>query len=179
MKELLDRPKEEFIGKIIVFPTDTVYGVGCLYLDNIGLDKIYQMKKRDYGKPLPVLCSSREMVASIGLVNANILPYMDKWPGALTIIFDKKDGNGTIALRIPDSDIAQTIINYLGPLSTTSVNYSGEKEINNVEEIANDFSEFVDYIVIDKAKLSKRPSTIVSCLNGDVKILREGDIKFN
>lgn len=176
LDELLKLNKNDLIGKIIIFPTDTVYGVGCIYKDMIGVEKIYQMKKRDYGKPLPVLCADISQVETIGDLPKYAYQYTPNWPGALTIICNKKVEDGTIALRIPNSDISLKILNRFGPMSTTSVNYSGEKELNDVDEIYNTFNEAADYLVTDKAVLSKTPSTIISCLEEDVKVIRQGSV---
>lgn len=176
LDNILKLSKESLKNKIIIFPTDTVYGVACLYKDEVGKEKIYQMKKRDYGKPLPVLCSSIDQAKQIALIPDN--EYMKLWPGALTIIFNTIDKSDTIAIRIPNSNIALKIIEHFGPLYTTSVNYSGEKEINTIEEIENLFSDYVDYLVTDKQTFSKIPSTIISLTGEKVKVLREGSIKI-
>ena len=182
IKELETLTKDDLKGKIIVFPTDTVYGVGCLYGDSIGVEKIYQMKKRDYGKPLPVLCDSIETVLSIAMINENHMKYTKHWPGALTMIlksYDKNIFNGSVACRIPNSEIALSVLKKFGPLFTTSVNYSGEKELNSVDEILETFGNQIDFIVTDIPVLTKTPSTIINCLGDEMIIVRQGDIIFN
>lgn len=182
IKELETLTKDDLKGKIIVFPTDTVYGVGCLYGDSVGVEKIYQMKKRDYGKPLPVLCDSIETVLSISMINENHMKYTKHWPGALTMIlksFNKDIFNGSVACRIPNSEIALSVLKKFGPLFTTSVNYSGEKELNSVDEILETFGNQIDFIVTDIPVLTKTPSTIINCLGDEMIIVRQGDIIFN
>lgn len=182
IKELETLTKDDLKGKIIVFPTDTVYGVGCLYGDSVGVEKIYQMKKRDYGKPLPVLCDSIETVLSIAMINENHMKYTKHWPGALTMIlksFNKDIFNGSVACRIPNSEIALSVLKKFGPLFTTSVNYSGEKELNSVDEILETFGNQIDFIVTDIPVLTKTPSTIINCLGDEMIIVRQGDIIFN
>ena len=182
IKELETVTKNDLKGKIIVFPTDTVYGVGCLYGDSVGVEKIYQMKKRDYGKPLPVLCDSIETVLSIAMINENHMKYTKHWPGALTMIlksYDKNIFNGSVACRIPNSEIALSVLKKFGPLFTTSVNYSGEKELNSVDEILETFGNQIDFIVTDIPVLTKTPSTIINCLGDEMIIVRQGDIIFN
>ena len=179
IKELETLTKDDLKGKIIVFPTDTVYGVGCLYGDSIGVEKIYQMKKRDYGKPLPVLCDSIETVLSIAMINENHMKYTKHWPGALTMIlksYDKNIFNGSVACRIPNSEIALSVLKKFGPLFTTSVNYSGEKELNSVDEILETFGNQINFIVTDIPVLTKTPSTIINCLGDEMIIVRQGDI---
>ena len=173
---LLD--KKSLYGKIVIFPTDTVYGVGALYQDQKGIDKIYEMKKRDYGKPLAVLCSDINQVNDIALIPNYAYKYTKYWPGALTIICTKKDSTGTIALRIPNSDVARAILNKFGPMPTTSVNYSGEKELNDINEIYQLFKDKVDYLIIDEQHFSAVPSTIISCVSEKLEVIREGSIKI-
>lgn len=178
LNDLLKISKSDLIGKIIIFPTDTVYGVGAIYQDAIGVDKIYEMKKRDYGKPLPVLCSSLTQVEDIAILPSYAYEYVKYWPGALTIICNNKENKGTVGVRIPNSDIARKILNHFGPMSTTSVNYSGEKELNDIDEIYDTFKDKADYLVINKQELSKIPSTVISCINEKVEVIREGNIKI-
>lgn len=174
---LLKKNKNDLKSKIIIFPTDTVYGVGCLYQDNDGINKIYEMKKRDYGKPLAVLCSDIDQVDKIAIINNNARKYTKYWPGALTIICKKIDSNETIGVRIPNSDIARSVLSCFGPMHVTSVNYSGERELNDIDEIYNTFKDYADYLVIDQQELSKTPSTVISCIDDEIKVLREGSIK--
>ena len=176
LSSFLKLTKDDIKGKIVIFPTDTVYGVGALYQDNKGINKIYEMKKRDYGKPLAVLCANVSQVNSIAILPKSVKKYTKFWPGALTIICMKKDLSGTIAVRIPNSDIAISILNQFGPMHTTSVNYSGEKELNDLSEIYDLFHDKADYLVVDKQELSKVPSTIISCLKDEVEVVREGNI---
>ena len=180
VSELIKLNKKDLLGKIIVFPTDTVYGVGCLFLDNIARDKIYDMKQRDYGKPLPILVGNKSDAKRIGVITSDMDKYISLWPGALTIVFKTKDKeypHETIAIRIPDSKISLSILNHFGPMEVTSVNLSGEKELNSIQEIEEKFHDKVDYLVTDDACFSKTPSTIISLVD-EFKVLRSGNIKF-
>ncbi len=176
LSNLLKLNKSDLVNKTIIFPTDTVYGVACLLDDKVGIEKIYNMKKRDHGKPIAVLVSSVNEVENIGIINDNIRSLYKYWPGALTIIVNRKNSNNTIALRIPNSSISLDILSYFGPMHTTSVNYSGEKEINDINEIYDKFHKYCDYLVIDKQEFSSIPSTIVDCTNDEYKVIRQGSI---
>ena len=176
--ELIKLPKAALKGKIIIFPTDTVYGVGCLLNDKEGIEKIYQMKKRDYGKPIAVLCANLKQVNEISDFPEYANKYTIHWPGALTIILNNKSHNGTIAVRIPDSNVSYRILKNFGPMNTTSVNYSGEPEINNLDEMEEKFGQYVDYLVTDYEIFSNQPSTVISCVSDELKIIRNGGIKF-
>ena len=179
--EIIKFDKNILKNKIIAFPTDTVYGVGCLYLDIEARNKIYDMKKRDYGKPLPILVSDVNMAKTIAQIDDEMMKYTSKWPGALTIIFKTIDPHyihDTVAIRIPDSKVALKLLNHFGPMEVTSVNYSGEKEINTCDEIEKLFQDKIDYLITDYQLFSSTPSTVLS-LVGEKKILRQGAIIFD
>ena len=94
------------------------------------------------------------------------------------MILNKKDQTGTIALRIPNSHVALNVLDHFGPMNVTSVNYSGEKELNNTDEIERKFSEHIDYLVMDTNELCAIPSTIIDCTGKTVKVLRQGIINI-
>lgn len=180
--------KEELRGKIIAFPTDTVYGVGALIDDLESIEKIYDLKKRDSQKPLAILAGKVE----------DILPYIKKpspktlaimhqhWPGALTIIFRKSElandkltrGLGTIGFRIPNEEDVLTFLKRVGPVATTSVNLSGESPLNDPVSIDNAFGNKIDYIYYKNCNSSNVSSTVIDCSTDEIKILRMGEIKL-
>ena len=149
--------KEEIKNKIIAFPTDTVFGVGALIDDLEAIDKIYELKHRDYSKPLAILASSiDDIIPYVKEVTEDLKEIMNKyWPGALTIIFNKNEnvsdkitaGFKTIAFRIPNCNISLDILKQTGPLATTSVNISGNTPLNDYQEINKYFGENIDFIV--------------------------------
>ena len=165
-------------GKVIVFHTDTVYGIGALLGDDEGIEKIYKIKHRDERKILPVLCADISQVESIAEMNELALETSKYWPGALTMILNMKNSNETVACRIPDSYIAKAVLKHFGPLRTTSVNYSGEPELNSVAEILSVFGDLIDYIVVEEDSVSFVPSTIVDVTKNELKIIRQGSIKL-
>ena len=186
LQELLKLNRSDLYGKIICFPTDTVYGVGALVDDNKAISKIYKMKNRSDNKPLPILCSKLEQVDRYVIITKTAKTLMDKyWPGALTLILKKKDGSlanineSTLAFRMPNSDIALKILDHFSLLATTSVNTSGEKELNSVGEIEEKFSDYIDYLVTDAATFSSVASTIIDATASEIKILRQGNIHIN
>lgn len=188
LEEFLKLDKKDLRGKIVCFPTDTVYGVGCLIDDNKALDKIYNLKHRDDKKPLAVLVGS---IDDASILSSNISDrtkdLMKKyWPGALTIIFNKSDnvsstltrGLPTIGLRMPDSTIALQILKKFGPMATTSVNISNQPPLNDLDEIIYHFGDDIDYIISDKALLSTVSSTVIDATKEEIIVLREGSIKI-
>lgn len=181
--------KESLKGKVIAFPTDTVYGVGALIDDLDAIEKIYEIKKRDYSKPLAILASSvLDIMPYIKLTNQDILKIMEKyWPGALTIIFKKSEnvkdglnpGFDTIAFRIPNSTHALELLKKTGPLATTSVNISGSLPLNDYNEIEEAFGDKIDYLLKKEVKSSNISSTIIDATVVPFKVVREGEIKIN
>ncbi|MDC7243084.1 MAG: L-threonylcarbamoyladenylate synthase [Sphaerochaetaceae bacterium] len=168
-------------GKIIAFPTDTVYGIGCLYEDESSIMKIYDIKGRDYSKPMVILCSNLSQVKSLIKKNSKIPDKLIKhWPGKLTIIFFKNEkvydiitsGMNTVGIRIPGNKISLDLLNKYGPMVVTSLNYSKEPAITNYQDVLK-FEKLVDYI-IPGGDLSSVPSTVYDSISD--RVLRQGDI---
>lgn len=184
LEEFLKIPKKDLLGKVFVFPTDTVYGIGAIFDDSAAINKIYDIKERTKGKPLAILISDFKQVENIVEVNNDLTQELINkyWPGPLTLIFKKKENflypYNTIGFRIPNSKVALKILNYLGPLATTSVNYSGEEPINDINEIEKIFKGKIDYIIIDQETFSKTSSTVLDVTSNEIKVLRQGTIKL-
>lgn len=174
---------------LIIFPTDTVYGIACNSYSDKAIKKLFEAKNRDFDKPINVLTNS---VSKISLMVDNIneieKELMDNYfPGNLTIIFDKKinvsnlltANKPTIGVRIPNNEIALKILSvYPYPLATTSANISGEETGIEVKDFIYDFKDKVD-IIIDGGKTNSIPSTIVRVENSKINVLREGSLKID
>lgn len=171
-------------SKVIIFPTDTVYGIGASIYDVEGMDKIYQIKKRDKSKPLAVLCADIDQIESIAYVTDKARKLISKFlPGPLTVILKSKECildtfNGeTVGVRIPNYDVALEILKENGPMATTSVNESGMPSINNYNEIIREYSDLVNEIYKPSdCATSSLASTVVLIDEFGVKILRQGAI---
>ena len=176
---------------IIIYPTDTVYGVGASIDSLKGLQKIYEAKERNFSSPLIALLSKVEYIEKIAIIDEEKKIIIEKlasefWPGALTIILNKKENvpdimvsNGeTVGVRIPDLKLAQDIIESVGGiLPTTSANISGEKTPRSFEELSEKFKERVEVIVDGGKSPLGIESTILDLTKTLPKILREGAIK--
>lgn len=174
-------------GKTVIFPTETVYGLGANALDEEAAAKIYQAKGRPSDNPLLVHIADKEDV--YGLVEnidgrAKIL--MDKfWPGPLTIVFKKKDiipartsgGLDTVAIRMPSDQVARDLIRQAGvPIAAPSANISGRPSPTKPEHIIREMDGRVDGILVGGPCNYGVESTIVD-LSGDVAmVLRPGSI---
>ena len=109
--------RRKVMGKLIIFPTDTVYGIGCEIFDKENINKIYELKHRPRSKPLACLCADLKQIKQIAYINSFEKKVIEKFmPGALTIILKAKKkvaettGFETIGVRIPNSKIAQRIL---------------------------------------------------------------------
>lgn len=167
--------------KIIIFPTDTVYGIGCLYDDIESIHRIYEIKHRDYSKPMVILCANYEQVNSLILNNQVIPEHIKKhWPGKLTIIFFKNEkvydiisaNKKTVGIRIPGNTISLNLLLKHGPMVVTSLNLSNEPPITKFSD-ATKFSDLVDYIVWGE-DLDSVPSTVYDLTEN--KVLRQGEV---
>lgn len=172
------------MGKILIFPTDTVYGIGCAIFDKTSIEKIYEIKHRPRNKPLACLCANLNQINEIAFINDKEKKIVEEFmPGALTIILKAKDkvkeitGFDTIGVRIPNSKIAQEILLNNGPMLTTSVNESNERPLNDYIEIKQQYGHLVDEIFQSEEQSSDVASTVVSLLENQIVILREGAIK--
>lgn len=176
---------------IMIYPTDTVYGVGASIDSLKGIEKIYVAKERNFKSPLIALLSKAEYIEKIAVIDNDkriILEKLTKefWPGALTIILNKKNnvpdimvsGGKTVGVRIPALKLAQDLIEKVGGiLPTTSANISGEITPRSYDELSNKFKERVD-IIIDGGKSPLGiESTIIDLTKEVPIILREGAIK--
>lgn len=172
--------------KIVVFPTETVYGIGGNALKVDVINKLFQAKKRDYGKPISLLVDSIDKIKNIAYVDKNeekiIKAFM---PGELTLVLKKKAcindlvtaGKNTVGVRIPNHNIALCILNKVDfPLATSSANISGENNIADFDEIINDLKDYVDIFIKGNISDDLKASTVVELNDGKVNILREGKI---
>ncbi len=181
--ELIKLSAKDILGKVIVFPTDTVYGIGALCNDTKGIKKIYDLKHRDKSKPLACLAACTEdILPVVNINNDRTFEFMKYWPGALTLIFEKKNKKlidetlSTIAFRIPDSNVALKILKHFGIMTVTSMNISGDAPLNDLKSIEENFKDVIDYLVIDEENLSTVSSTILDISTSTIKILRNGDL---
>ena len=175
---------------VIIFPTDTVYGIGCNCFSTKAIKKIFSYKKRPNNKPINVLTDNYEKILSVVKeIKPKEKELINKYmPGALTIILKKNEAISplltanldTIGVRIPANSIALKIlesVNY--PLATTSVNISGEESGIKLADFEVDFADKVDAIIDGGESKLKVASTIVQVDDKDnIKILRQGTLKI-
>jgi len=176
-QEDLQEVKEALLcGKIIAFPTDTVFGLACIYGDEEAKDKIYEAKNRSIDKKLPMMVNSFEMLNRYCVLTDSEKKLFDAFtPGPITLILKYKEKDETVAIRIPnDPWILKLICELDKPLLVTSANISGNKSLMMYEDVIQELNNRVDGIVCSNAG-GEVASTIVDCLH-DYQILRQGPI---
>lgn len=178
-------------GGIAVFPTDTVYGLGAVPLKK-SIEKIYEIKKRDFSKKIIALINDisnlNEMIDETSENMDKISPVLrEYWPGELTVIFkaDRKftqkfdEELDTIGVRIPKNETALEIIkNAGGIVLTTSANISGENPVTRLNSLNKEIREKADCVIEDESTLTGKPSTIVKYENGEIELLRKGNVSI-
>lgn len=169
---------------VIIFPTDTVYGIGASIYDVEGMQRIYKIKNRPLSKPLAVLCASLNQIEEICYLTDDARTLINKYlPGPLTVILKAKDkvketfGHDTIGVRIPNYKLAREILTEEGAFATTSVNESGKPSMNNYLDIKKDYEKLVDKIYAPTGEAtSSVASTVVDLTSDTPNVLREGAI---
>ncbi len=185
-KEQIDEVAEELRkGKVIAFPTDTVYGLGVHYFDEKALERLKNTKGRPENKPIPTMVANLEQLAAV----AEITPAIEKivaafLPGALTLVMKKKanvpsyatNGLDTIGVRMPDDPFVLSLIEKSGgPMFVTSANRSGEPTGTTFEEVMAQLDGRMDGIVKGTCGCLNA-STIIDVTGDQIKVLREGPI---
>jgi len=174
-------------GKLVLFPTETVYGIGANALNEEAVKKIYIAKGRASDNPLIAHISNIEMlenlVLEVGKIEKKLIEKF--WPGPLTIVFKKKSivpdiitgGLDTVAVRMPKNDVARKLIEFSNcPIAAPSANISGKPSGTLVEDIIEELDGKVEY-VIDGGKVDIGvESTVIRVIDGVVHILRPGKI---
>ena len=172
-------------GGVIIFPTDTVYGIGCNPYNANAVKKIYQIKSREKTKSLPVLASSIEIVKQITIMDEFTEKIVKKyWPGPLTLILKLKDKNlkkslnleDKIAVRIPNSVCTLKLLNKCNLIVGTSANVSGDSSFTNPQECIKNIKNY-DVFVDGGTITSKGESTIIEIENEKIHVIREGALK--
>ncbi|EKD86388.1 MAG: hypothetical protein ACD_37C00313G0001 [uncultured bacterium] len=184
-------------GGIVIFPTDTAFGIGCRIDDEKAVERLFEIRKRPLTQATPVLFDSiervREFVLPLGSsqgkpFSPDVEGLMKKyWPGALTIVLDcieknvpslVRGGGKTIGVRIPDHEMIQRLILEANvPILGPSANFHGEKTPYKFEALDKELIKLVDFVLEGKTKGESLTSTVVDCTNSPWKIVRQGAVR--
>jgi L-threonylcarbamoyladenylate synthase len=166
-------------GRLVAFPTDTVYGVGCAASHPEAVDEIYALKRRPTDRRIPIVVGSVESIGSEWQADNRAHRLADRfWPGALTLILAGAHGRSQ-AFRAPDHPVALALIRAAGPLFTTSANISDEPDTLDADDVLIAFATQRDALaaVVDGGRVPGGvASTIVDLTEAPARILREGPI---
>lgn len=173
-------------GGVVIFPTDTVWGLGCSIERLDAIKRFYEIKKREKNKPTAVLVGSKEMALQYGEVNKKAEELMRlHWPGALTVIVKTKSNvpkeiigdTKTVGLRYPKFDLIEKLTKLTGcGLVTGSANFAGNPPPTSKELIDQKLIDVVDAIY-DGECGNQPPSTVVDATQKELKIIRQGSVK--
>jgi L-threonylcarbamoyladenylate synthase len=172
-------------GGLVAFPTDTVYGVGALAFDEKAVESIYTAKQRPAEKAIPVLIGDH---ADLSQVAEEIPMSATKltarfWPGPLTVLVPKKpslpavvSSTATVGVRVPDHEVARSLLRLAGPMAVTSANISSQPSPSTAEEVNEQLGTRIALIIDGGRTPGGVPSTLVDCTGDEIQILREGPI---
>jgi L-threonylcarbamoyladenylate synthase len=177
-------------GEVIVFPTETLYGLGADALNESAVESVFRLKGRDPTNPIPVLVSDETMLGQLVLD----VPPLGKrlmerfWPGPLTVVLPARghvhqaltNDTGGIGVRISSHPMATQLVRALGrPVTATSANPSGKSPARTSLEARNYFAEFLDVFIDGGSLTSARGSTVVEIRGDHLKIIRAGEIALD
>lgn len=172
-------------GGVIVYPTDTVYGLGANALNPDAVLRIFKIKNRSLDQPLPVAVSSLEMAEKLAFFDDDVRKLLKAlWPGALTVVVEKKPivpsvvvGGGTsVGLRMPKHSIPLMIIQMSNlPLIATSANKHGKPSPIEANEVIKQIGSEID-LILDCEKVKGQPSTIIDLTKTVPLLIRSGPV---
>lgn len=172
-------------GKVVGFPTDTVYGLAIIYNNKDAFDRLYQIKNRSITKPISMMVANINVMKDVAYINKNQSKIINGlMPGALTVILKAKENlpnfvtfnYKTIGIRIPKHDIALKILEEIKvPLLVTSANISSEPSLIKYEDVLNKFNGQISSLINEDA-LGDVASTVVDITKPEVNVLRNGPI---
>lgn len=174
-------------GGLVAFPTDTVYGVGALAFDGKAVESIYTAKQRPIEKAIPVLIADAADMEKVGM---NIPDFANQlaarfFPGPLTCLIPKQptlpesvSATETVGVRVPDHEVARTLLRAAGPMAVTSANISGQPSPSTAQEVFAQLGGRIALIIDGGKTPGGVPSTLVDCTGNDLKILRDGPISL-
>jgi tRNA threonylcarbamoyl adenosine modification protein (Sua5/YciO/YrdC/YwlC family) len=170
-------------GGVIAYPTDTIYGFGCDMYNKKAIQRIYQIKQRDPQKPFSFICSDLKNISLYAQVTNPAYKIMKRClPGPYTFILlgtklvpkIMTTKRKTVGIRVPDNNICLSLVRTLGnPIISTSVGLSGREVLSDASLIEEAFGSQID-LTIDGGIPANQPSTIISLIDEEIKVIREG-----
>lgn len=172
-------------GGLVVFPTDTVYGLGSLAFDQAAIESIYAVKGRPLEKAIPILIADAADLDRLARAVTDLARRLASrfWPGPLTLVLPKRadlpaavSAADTVGVRVPDHAAARALLRAAGPMAVTSANLSGRSSPRSAEEAASQLGGRVPLVLDGGETPGGVPSTIVDVSGSVPVILREGPL---
>jgi len=170
-------------GGLLIYPTETCYGIGCDITNKIAIEKIFDVKQRPKDRKLICLVSSLEMAAGYGILTENDVKIVKNlMPGPITLVVRKRpflpeNLGDEFAFRISSNEIANNIVEQFGkPIASTSANISGRPPCYKIKDVIDAFYGKVEMIVDGGDLTPTKPSTVIDLFDGKLNIRREGPI---
>lgn len=191
-KDLPENKLEEVIealkaGELVVYPTETVYGLGANALDEAAVKRVYMVKKRPFDMPLSVAVRDLAMLEEIAILDDRERRLVKRFmPGPLTLLVTKRpiipdiltSASVEVGVRIPDHPFALRLIERFGPLTSTSANLHSRPNPVNATEVMQELGDSIRfYLDCGVPKLGK-PSTIVQVNDGGIEVIRRGPVSI-
>jgi tRNA threonylcarbamoyl adenosine modification protein (Sua5/YciO/YrdC/YwlC family) len=170
-------------GGVIIYPTDTVYGLGCDLSSKKGIERIYELKRRNKKQPLSFVCSDLKHISQYAQVTDYAYRTMKRLlPGPYTFILEASrlvpkiilPKRTTTGIRVPDNQICLALVRELGqPIISTSVKSADGEDLGDPYTIGENFGRIVD-LIIDGGVIIPEPSSVISLVDDDIEVLRIG-----
>lgn len=171
-------------GGVMVYPTDTIYGLGCDVFSKEAIKRISTIKKRDPNKPFSFVCSDISQISQFAFVSNWAYRLINRiMPGPYTVILEARKTSipkkmigkrNTVGVRIPDHPICRSLVEIIGhPIISTSVNLTGSEPLTDPVMLPESFEKYID-VVISVGPLVSDPSTVVDLTGDEPVLIREG-----
>jgi len=181
LREVVDKV---VAGAVMVYPTDTIYGLGCDIFQTDSIRRIATIKKRDADKPFSFVCESVAQISQFAFVSNWAYKLMNRLlPGPYTFILEARRTNipkkmlgrrNTVGVRVPDHPVCQRIVKLTGrPILSTSVNLAGGEPLTDPVMLPDEFSTRID-VIVSVGPLVSDPSTVIDLTGGEPVLIREG-----
>jgi L-threonylcarbamoyladenylate synthase len=172
-------------GNLVVYPTETVYGIGADIFNEVAVKNVFKAKNRPFDMALSVAVSSKQMMEKIAILDENADKLIKAFlPGPLTLIIEKKPEvpdlvtslSRKVGIRIPDHPVAMELIKRTGPIIATSANVHSHPDATDIDSAVKDLGMAISMYIDSGPSKLKRPSTIIWIMDGEVEVVRQGAI---
>jgi len=160
-------------GSVFIYPTDTIYGIGCISTNKKAVEKIKKIKQRN-NKPFSIIVPSKNWILKNCKINKNVKPRLKKLPGKYTLILELKNKRlspnnnlKTIGIRIPKHWISKIVKEINTPIITTSVNLTNQQYMTSLKDLNREIRSKVDFIIY-QGYLNNKPSKIINLITNQI-----------